>query len=1219
MNSSRHAPLTTRRVRWALRCLAPVVWCAFAAAPAFARAAPELELRLHKVDPEAAAGKQVTLKVDAGGAGSHTAAFEALIITPSMDALPVPLELGPSKAGVATYIGRFTPAVPGEYEFDVLARLEGDVQERYVRKRRKFDVRRGNGIVIKEGPGALQAGDIYPGEVTHLMVHPGFASVRGDAVEPVLGKLKGPGKLFIDPGAVSLSPGILRRGEESAGFKIEISLPTDQPAGKYAANLTIRSKYDECIVPLHVNVLAPELRITPSRLDLGRIQRGRSGDATLTLSLAGRGLQPVRVTLQPWIAQAPNEGPGFYVEGLTRNFVLADGSSEMIKVTVRAPDNAPTGKYESALLVKTPLRQFHVPVEARVVRPPMVVRTIAIIALAVLTALLFAACLWDLHRTLTGRAVSPMRRYLLISGFLHSLGLLISLWILLGPDTTLDEYRIAVRAVRMAGERGVMGEGDQQTESFLSDLASLDEDPERVELEKAESAPQQQEKDQAEARELAELYSRIKQEIERQDEQAKISERSAPTMKAVEAPSEAPNVAAPELREKHTVDQQKPVEAQTVELAASEAKEAAPKRAVAASSVGEMAPRNFAPQVARASARPEALRPAPRVSARISTPTIPAVESPKLRPKAAVEAAPETVANQVALAPAIARKATRKPAVQAAAVRAMPTRRLRAPLAQTTVARTAKPITPRPETTARRPEPREMPVAPVSPIRLPVPRNVRPRTANANLPDEPAPDEPKPITIALAMAMPAGLRTTGAPKPTRQPAPPHIRSSSSVPLPRTRQDSMSPLLTGAASGKSSRTVGLGHQVSAGKIVMGTARYSGDWDCDKTAMPNLAYQLEKRVGLAVETETKSVRLSSNEIFRCAFLFLSGHSNFTFQPAEIRQLKRYLEAGGALWLNDSTHEGDTTFDAAIRRELNRLLPGAKLEPIPMDAPIFSACYDLRRGFKGYDIPPGDKYRENRLHGIRIAGRWAVVYSRNDYGDGLEIDPNTHPLMKSLTNLSPSEMQEGSIRIGMNLTFHFLNSARGADDVEKLKLTDMQRTVAALPEVEERSHALLAGKILVEAFQPLKPQDAWKVPDGWSHDTTALSVDADGRIAVDITHGRNGKNVVGRAVEGDLSSYHWLVMKLNSRMKAGGRMAVGISTGENGTYFESAPKYIRPGENPDVVFDLTAATFKSEGSGWKYEVKAQNLGNVRAIHLLFYPISGGRVTINNIKLAK
>jgi len=385
------------------------------------------------------------------------------------------------------------------------------------------------------------------------------------------------------------------------------------------------------------------------------------------------------------------------------------------------------------------------------------------------------------------------------------------------------------------------------------------------------------------------------------------------------------------------------------------------------------------------------------------------------------------------------------------------------------------------------------------------------------------------------------------------------------------------------------------------------------------MPNLAYQLERRVGLAVETETLSVKLSSPDIFKCAMLFLSGHSNFRLRSAEVRQLQAYLKAGGALWLNDSTHEGDNTFDTALRRELTRLLPGAQLTPIPMDSPIFTACYDLRSGYRGYEVPPGDKYRENRLFGIRIDGRWAVIYSRNDYGDGLEIDPNTHPLMKSLTNLSPAEMQEGAIRMGMNLAFYTLSSARGADEMEKVKLADMRRAAAAAPEVEEQWRSLLAGKPSSPLFESLKTQEQWSVAKDWSRDGTKHTVDRAGRVTVKVTRGQDGKNVIGRTATGDLSQHRWLVLDVESRMTAGARLAVGLTCGDQHEYFESVPRYIRPGQNPDVVYDLAAATFKSAATQWQYKTKVRGLHDVRAIHLLFYPISSGEVVVREVKLVK
>ena len=60
-------------------------------------------------------------------------------------------------------------------------------------------------------------------------------------------------------------------------------------------------------------------------------------------------------------------------------------------------------------------------------------------------------------------------------------------------------------------------------------------------------------------------------------------------------------------------------------------------------------------------------------------------------------------------------------------------------------------------------------------------------------------------------------------------------------------DPGAPTAVAAAEAGGHEVVGLGKQVSSGRIMIGTARYGGDWDCDRTAMPNLAYHIEKRVG------------------------------------------------------------------------------------------------------------------------------------------------------------------------------------------------------------------------------------------------------------------------------------------------------------------------------------------------------------------------------------
>jgi hypothetical protein len=406
--------------------------------------------------------------------------------------------------------------------------------------------------------------------------------------------------------------------------------------------------------------------------------------------------------------------------------------------------------------------------------------------------------------------------------------------------------------------------------------------------------------------------------------------------------------------------------------------------------------------------------------------------------------------------------------------------------------------------------------------------------------------------------------------------------------------------------------------SGGTVTFALAKYSGDWDCDKTAMPNLAYQLERRVGVLLDTEAPTVPLTDPRLKRQPFLFISGHKDFRFSDAERRALRRYLQAGGSIWINDSTHEHDETFDRAVRRELARLLPDHPIVRLPKKHPVFTSCYDLSKGFKGYKVPPGDKYRCDYLEGVNLDGRTAVIYTRNDYGDGLEIDPNTAPLMPSLTDLSPRDMQEGSTRMGINIVLHFLGQQTGARDVEQIAREVQSH--AARSERERREAVAAAEVTMLDNFDG---EFGWGLEDGWGDEAEVAPVrrGATKRMSVRFKLGGNKKIAVSRDLleQKDFSKHNALMVDFHSRLPAGCRVAVGLVTMPDWSYVESPPAYVRPGPNGKVIFRLDRPNFKSEESEWKYTHRPPNLDAVRKVVILIYPIRGGTIEVDNLRLAK
>ena len=173
--------------------------------------------------------------------------------------------------------------------------------------------------------------------------------------------------------------------------------------------------------------------------------------------------------------------------------------------------------------------------------------------------------------------------------------------------------------------------------------------------------------------------------------------------------------------------------------------------------------------------------------------------------------------------------------------------------------------------------------------------------------------------------------------------------------------------------------------------------------------------------------------------------------------------------------------------------------------------------------------------------------------------------------------------------------------------------------------KSLRLHAGRTITPLFELVRPLEPWKVELEWSKDQTKLAAET-GKVAgqpqqiiLGLVRGREGKNVIGRRIEGDLTGYRWLVLDLENKIASGARVALGLSTGKEWKYFESMPNYVGSGENPNVVFDLTAPTYKTEQKAWKYNERIQSLDSVRAISILFYPTASGTINIRGIKLAK
>jgi len=117
------------------------------------------------------------------------------------------------------------------------------------------------------------------------------------------------------------------------------------------------------------------------------------------------------------------------------------------------------------------------------------------------------------------------------------------------------------------------------------------------------------------------------------------------------------------------------------------------------------------------------------------------------------------------------------------------------------------------------------------------------------------------------------------------------------------------------------------------------------------------------------------------------------------------------------------------------------------------------------------------------------------------------------------------------------------------------------------------------------------------------------------------RKGKTAFERLFEEpiDLSAHHGLLVDINNRSSALVRVAIAFVTMPGWQYYETAPAFIKPGLNKDVVFYLFGDEFKSAETEWEYQSSLKGADAVKKIIFLNYAIKPGRLTFDNLRFSR
>jgi len=189
------------------------------------------------------------------------------------------------------------------------------------------------------------------------------------------------------------------------------------------------------------------------------------------------------------------------------------------------------------------------------------------------------------------------------------------------------------------------------------------------------------------------------------------------------------------------------------------------------------------------------------------------------------------------------------------------------------------------------------------------------------------------------------------------------------------------------------------------------KYSGggDWYNDPSAEVNLLNFIRRETTANVNPEYVFVDVSSNDIFNCPFLFITGHGNIVLSETEVERLKKYLEQGGFIYIDD-----DYGIDEPIRRELKKIFPNQGFVELPFNHNIYHSFYKFEYG------PPKIHEHNNKPpqgFGLFVGKRLAVYYT-------FESNPSDGWVDKEVYKDSEEKRLE-ALKFGTNIIIYSLTN--------------------------------------------------------------------------------------------------------------------------------------------------------------------------------------------------
>lgn len=179
----------------------------------------------------------------------------------------------------------------------------------------------------------------------------------------------------------------------------------------------------------------------------------------------------------------------------------------------------------------------------------------------------------------------------------------------------------------------------------------------------------------------------------------------------------------------------------------------------------------------------------------------------------------------------------------------------------------------------------------------------------------------------------------------------------------------------------------GQRAGAQGVKLGLLVYSGggDWYANPTSLRNLANFCNEQLHTNIDPVEAHVDAGSPELFNYPFIHVTGHGRWTVSDAEAKNMRKYLESGGFLHIDDNYG-----LDPYVRPVLKKIFPELSLVELPFSYPIYHQKFNFANG-----LPKVHEHDEKppKGYGLIYKGRLVCFYSfETDLGDGWE-DPDVH----------------------------------------------------------------------------------------------------------------------------------------------------------------------------------------------------------------------------------